>query len=411
MAIAEVIKFEGPRDVLVWKYPVEDFNATSQLIVDETHEVLLVVNGNAADLFLPGRRTLAVSNIPMARKLIEIPTGGDSPFSCKVFFINKVHQMDLLWGTQGPITLEDPLYDIFLHVMANGSMSVSVDNSRKFLLKMTGFKDQFSNDELITKFRGIISSHVKDSISKIMINGMLSYFMLNAHLFELSGVIKERLDAIFEEYGITIHYFNIETIEVPEADYQKVNESKTRRTSRMIEGYTWQEERQMIIAEKFAGNEGAMGDIGGAVGGFMIGGAMGGSIVDIARSALDPSKIPVEKPPKDAAGTHVYPGQGTREIDINEFFKIKTDEGKSETENAECSQCGAVLPADAKFCLSCGVQKRKNNNMANCPNCKESVSGGKFCMACGFKLPNVCSKCGTELPVNAKFCIECGEKV
>ena len=102
--------------------------------------------------------------------------------------------MDLLWGTQGPIALEDPLYDIFMHVMANGSMSVSVENSRKFMLKIVGFRDHFTPDDLIAKFRGIISSHVKDCISKIMINGMLSYFMMNAHLFELSGVIKERLD-------------------------------------------------------------------------------------------------------------------------------------------------------------------------------------------------------------------------
>lgn len=268
MAIAEVIKFEGPQDALVWKFPVEDFNATSQLIVDETHEALLVVNGNAADLFTAGRRTLSVPNIPIARKLIEIPTGGDSPFPCKVFFINKVHQMDLLWGTQGPIALEDPLYDIFMHVMANGSMSISVSESRKFMLKMVGFRDRFDPEDLISKFRGIISSHVKDCISKIMINGMLSYFMMNANLFELSGVIKERLDAIFDEYGIKIQYFNIETIEVPEADYKKVSEAKERRTSRMIEGYTWQEERQMMIAEKFAGNEGTMGNVGGAVGGF-----------------------------------------------------------------------------------------------------------------------------------------------
>lgn len=89
MAIAEVIKFEGPQDALVWKFPIEDFNATSQLIVDETHEALLVVNGNAADLFTAGRRTLSVPNIPIARTLIEIPTGGNSPFPCKVFFINK----------------------------------------------------------------------------------------------------------------------------------------------------------------------------------------------------------------------------------------------------------------------------------------------------------------------------------
>lgn len=92
MAIAEVIKFEGPQDALVWKFPIEDFNATSQLIVDETHEALLVVNGNAADLFTAGRRTLSVSNIPIARNLIEIPSGGNSPFPCKVFLSTKFTQ-------------------------------------------------------------------------------------------------------------------------------------------------------------------------------------------------------------------------------------------------------------------------------------------------------------------------------
>ena len=70
MAISEVIKFEGDPNQLVWKHPVEDFNTTSQLIVDETHEALLVVNGNAADLFGSGRRTLSTSNIPILRSII-----------------------------------------------------------------------------------------------------------------------------------------------------------------------------------------------------------------------------------------------------------------------------------------------------------------------------------------------------
>ena len=232
--ISEVIKLDPAKgyspDMLVWKFPEEDFNATSQLIVDETHEAILVINGNAADLFGPGRRTLSVPNIPLARKLIEIPTDDKSPFPCKVFFINKVHQMDLLWGTFGAITLEDPLYDIFMHVMANGSMSVTVEDTRKFMLKLVGFRDKFDPESLIQKFRGIISSHVKDCISKIMINGMLSYFMINANVFELSGVIKERLDSIFDEYGIMIQYFNIETVDVPKEDYEAVTKAKERRS-------------------------------------------------------------------------------------------------------------------------------------------------------------------------------------
>lgn len=414
MAIAEVIKFEGSQDALVWKFPIEDFNATSQLIVDETHEALLVVNGNAADLFTAGRRTLSVPNIPIARTLIEIPTGGNSPFPCKVFFINKVHQMDLLWGTQGPITLEDPLYDIFMHVMANGSMSISVSDSRKFMLKLVGFRDEFDPEDLIAKFRGIISTHVKDCISKIMINGMLSYFMMNVHLFELSSVIKERLDAIFEEYGICIQYFNIETIEVPEADYKKVSEAKERRTSRLIEGYTWQEERQMMIAEKFASNEGMIGNVGGVVGGFMAGGMMGNSIIDIAKNALSPENIPTERSPKDAMGTKSHIGTSTMNLNVQNFFNQQEEIKEKQDNNvSQCANCGEELPEGSKFCLNCGEKVEKvDNNMVCCPECGKLVLKGKFCLECGHKFAtNTCVKCGSTLPEGAKFCLECGERV
>lgn len=416
MAIAEVIKFEGPPDTLVWKYPAEDFNVTSQLIVDETHEALLVVNGNAADLFGPGRRTLSVPNIPFAHKLIEIPTDGKSPFPCKVFFVNKVHQMDLLWGTFGPVALEDPLYDIFMHVMANGSMSISVEDTRMFMLKLVGFRDRFDGETLIQKFRGIISSHVKDCISRIMINGMLSYFMINANIFELSGVIKERLDKVFEEYGIRIQYFNIETVEVPEKDYDAVSQAKERRSGRLIEGYTWQEERQMMITEKFAINEGTMGNVGGAMGGFMMGSALGGSIADLARSALDPAKIPGEQPPKDASGRPAAMStKGAAAFSVEKLFSSGTngDDQQASQEavgNINCSNCGVELPENAKFCLSCG-EKIQVQNGIRCAGCGEVTPEGKFCLHCGAPMSKKCPQCGMDLPSNGKFCLECGQKL
>lgn len=407
MSIAEVIKFEGPQDALVWKYPIEDFNATSQLIVDETHEALLVVNGNAADLFTAGRRTLSTPNIPIARKIIEIPTGGDSPFPCKIFFINKVHQMDLLWGTQGPIALEDPVYNIFMHVMSNGSMSISVSDSRKFMLKMVGFRDRFNPQDFVSKFRGIISSHVKDCISNIMIKGLLSYFTVNANLFELSGVIKERLDVIFEEYGVHIEYFNIETIEVPESDYKKISEAKERRTGRMIEGYTWQEERQMTIAEKFASNQGNMSETGGALSGLMMASAMGSSIADIARNALNPNHklseninaVMTEKPQVQSQAQH-----SEESVSVSAEKKINSCD--------ICAGCGSELPENAKFCLNCGEKVQKTDpDKILCPECGNVVVKGKFCLECGHKFSNNCSNCGVTLPDGAKFCLECGQKV
>ncbi len=396
MAISQVIKYEGSPDDLVWKYSGEEFDATSQLIVDETHQAVLVVNGQAADLFGPGRHTLSVPNIPLVKKIINIPTGGTSPFPCKVFYINQVHQMDMLWGTRGPITLDDPLYDIFLHVMLHGSMTFSISDSRKFLVKLAGFRNRYTPTEMVENFKGLVSSHVKDCISKIMINGMLSYFMINANLFDISETVKERLDGIFGEYGIRIEYFNIETIEVPKEDYDAVTRAKERRSGRIIEGYTWQEERQMMIAEKFAGNEGTMGNVGGAVGGFMMGGALGGSIVDIAKSALDQERIPAGKPPKDtAASTKPMGGGASMGFDVKGFLN-----NNQETAVETQPQQNNTPPA--------------SDDGTICPECGNVVkAGSKFCNECGCKLPTAvfCSNCGKQLEPNSKFCNECGTKV
>jgi len=395
MAISSVIKFEGSPDDLVWKYAGEEFNTTSKLIVDETHEALLVINGAAADLFTSGEHTLTVPNIPIVKKILSLPTGGVSPFPCKVFFISQVHQMDMLWGTRGAITLDDPLYDIFLHVMLHGSMSVSISDSRKFLVKLVGFRSRYTSKEMLDNFRGLVSSHVKDCISKIMINGMLSYFMINANLFEISEAVKERLDTIFDEYGIRIEYFNIETIEVPKEDYDAVTKAKERRAGRLIEGYTWQEERQMMIAEKFAGNEGTMGNIGGAVGGFMMGGAMGGSIVDIAKAALDPSKNPTTPPPKNLAGMQnpMTAGTSSGGFDISSFLGGSKPAAPSPASPApapsaggglECPACHAQLSPGSKFCNECGT---KIEATRFCPECGEQVKpGSKFCNQCGTRL-------------------------
>ena len=395
MAISDVIKFGGSPDDLVWKYSGEEFNATSQLIVDETHQALLVVNGQAADLFGPGRHTLSVPNIPLLKKIINIPTGGTSPFPCKVFYISQVHQMDLLWGTKGAITLDDPLYDIFLHVMLHGSMTFSISDTRKFLIKLVGFRNVFKSTDLIQNFRGIISSHVKDCISKIMINGKLSYFMINANLFDISEVVKERLDNVFDEYGIRIEYFNIETIDVPDTDYQAVTAAKERRAGRLIEGYTWQEERQMMIAEKFAGNEGTMGNVGGLVGGFIMGGAFGGSIGDIARQALSFENSSSDNSVKDLTGIEKAMGKGSAGgFDVGSFLK-KGDEpdtaGEAKNEDNEadaspkfCSKCGAALVKGAMFCPQCGANQQ---TVPVCSNCGKQLEAGQlFCPYCGKKV-------------------------
>lgn len=124
MKVFDVIKYEGTNDVFVWKFPGEDFNTLSQLIVHESQEAVFFKDGKALDLFGAGRYTLHTQNIPLIRRMINLPFNGESPFHCEVYFINRAVSLDVNWGTESAIPIQDPLYKIILPVRANGQFGV-----------------------------------------------------------------------------------------------------------------------------------------------------------------------------------------------------------------------------------------------------------------------------------------------
>ena len=69
------------------------------------------------------------------------------------------------------------------------------------------------------------------------------------------------------------------------------------------------------------------------------------------------------------------------------------------------------LPENAKFCLNCGERIPVEAGMVICPNCGKSVPKAKFCPECGHKFGNSCPNCGASLADGAKFCMECGTKL
>ena len=89
--------------------------------------------------------------------------------------------------------------------------------------------------------------------------------------------------------------------------------------------------------------------------------------------------------------------------------------GTSAANNAttvKCPKCGKELPAQAKFCFECGSKiEILAEDEIICPKCGEKTKKGKFCFLCGAPLVNKCPKCGTEVPQNGKFCLNCGEKL
>lgn len=385
MEITSIIKYEGDNSTFVWKHPKEDFNTMTQLIVHETQEAIFFLNGQPLDKFGSGRYTLETENIPLLRRIANIPTDGQSPFHCEVYFINKAEQMAIKWGTDSKIQYMEPTYGFPLAIGASGEMSLKADDSLKLVTKLVGTERDLSQARLVAYFRGILMTRVKTYIAQVMKSNAINIFEIDERLVDFSNAIREKLIPDFAEYGISLERFFVTTIVKPDgaAQYEKFKElhfrtfadiaeaqlrqrievideetaakktliaSQAAAQKRMQEGYTYQQERGFDVAEKAAENEatgqftgmgiglGAMAGVGGTVGG-VVGGA-----VSQAFSGME------TVPPLSSAPRF-------------------------------CDQCGVELTPGASFCDNCGNPVVSSDICTKCGF--RFVKPGKFCPKCG----------------------------
>lgn len=335
--IADIIKYEGDNTTFIWKHPCEDFNALTQLIVHESQEAIFMMNGQALDLFGPGRYTLETQNIPLIGKALNIPTGGQTPFHCEVYFINKTEQMAIKWGTDSKVQFMEPTFNFPLAIGASGEMSLRVNDSRKLLIKLVGTEDFLGQAGLTRYFRAFLMTRVKSYIAQVIQQQKINIFEIDAHLNELSAALMKLLQPDFDDYGITLERFFLTTVVKPDGEptyekfkslyfrqYADITEARIRQQTQVIdaeteaqktviasqamatkraqEGYTYQQERGFDVAQDVAKNEatgqftnmgvglGTMAGVGGAVGG-LVGNAVNGAL-DSAGSPQPQQPVP-----------------------------------------------------------------------------------------------------------------------
>lgn len=320
IGVSKIIKYEGDNSVFIWKYPYEDFNTTSQLIVHESQEAVFFANGQALDLFEPGRYTLKTENIPLLRHIINLPTGGKSPFHCEIYFINKTHQPEIKWGTDSQIQYMDPTYHFPLQIGLSGEMTLSIENSRKLLVYIVGTEKVLTQKGLTQKFRALLRSKIKSYIGRTMQAASFSIFETDSHMSEISENLHNLLIPDFKEYGIGLKKFYVTNIAKPdgEAAYEKFKELHIRQYSdvaeaqlkqtlgiideetekkrriieaegiaakRKIEGYTYAQERGFDVAEKVADNKG-VGNFSSLGLGLGLMGGVAGTVGDVTEKSL-----------------------------------------------------------------------------------------------------------------------------
>lgn len=472
--IADIIKYEGDNSTFIWKHPTEDFNSMTQLIVHESQEAIFFMNGQALDLFGPGRHTLETQNIPKIGKFLKRNTDGETPFHCEVYFINKTVQMAVKWGTDSKVRYLDPVYGVPLEIGACGEMNLMVSDSRKLLLKLVGTTNGIAWDgqngsftkSLAASFRPLISMTVKSNLSTSIKAADINILEVDEHLGTLSEVLKNPICAGFEEYGLTIPQFYVTNVLLPENDpsFKRIRELhtitlqtkivqaeatvKTAQAQSEAAYRTAQEQskaaiavaqRQVELEHQTTETEIARREAERAIiraqteaqaqrmAGFTeaeIMQAKGYNQKDVLQAEVQKAyaeglgNMTISGSGGGVAGDIIGLGVGMAAAgavngQVGNLFKgFGMPAAEEIPAKVTCPNCSAEVPANSKFCLECGtkIEILAENEMI-CPTCGKKTHKSKFCMECGAPLIRKCANCGAELPENANFCLECGEKI
>jgi len=383
MAIVKVVKYDGRPDVFAWRFPHDELGTWTQLIVNESQEAILFKGGQALDVFGPGRHTLETANIPLLNRIVNLPFGGNSPFKAEVWYINKLHSLDIKWGTPTPVQLQDPKYKVFLPLRSFGQFGIQIAESKKFLTKLVGTLPSFDQDSVTNLFKGLYLTKVKDSLSSYLVKRDVSVLEINAYLVELSEHLLERIAPTFEEYGISLLNFFVKNVNVPEDDTAviQLKAALAKRAEMDIIGFNYAQERSFDTLEGAATNPGSAqaGIMGAGLGmgmGFGMGGAMGGQMSGLAQ-------------------------------ELNIGNNAAAPQAEKEESTVKCPGCGIACQTNRRFCTECGTSLFRS-----CSKCSAPIerASAKFCPECGDSLLKKCGECGAQIEGEPKFCPECGNK-
>lgn len=424
--IISTIKYEGGNDVLIYKYPETDFNLGTQLIVHESQEAVFFRDGKALETFGPGRHTLETQNIVGLKDAINKLSNGQHVFHSDVYFINLTTELGVRWGTDSKVRMFDPISGLHIELGASGAFNLKVSDGRKLLIKVVGTTSGFTQEELfgsvgystgpmIGKFRALIISKVKAYLAKSIRENDINILEIDEHTDELAEILRNEINKVLDEYGVTMPEFFITSIVTPDNDPNFI-----RLKEQHAERYLKVQEQRIREAEALAATKAAE-----AQAALKLAIAKGD-----AEAEAEARRILAE------VGAEEIRAKGYAEADVLKAkggdYQAETARivGKAAAENESSGGSGSIVSdvVKAGVGVGVGVAVAKDvagtvsgvvsgvNNSWDCPACGHKGNKGNFCENCGQKKPQTiinntwtCPECG-QSGLTTNFCPNCGHK-
>jgi len=209
-------------NLLMWKFHDEnkEIKNGAKLTVRESQQVMLLNEGQLADVFSPGLHTLSTKNIPILSTIKGWKYGFESPFKVDVYFFNTHQFINNKWGTPAPILLHDPQFGQ-IRVKAFGSFDIRIIDVAKFFRQYAGTFEQLTIFELQNQLRDFIAP----KFGEVLANENLTITDVAGNITQLGQKIEPYLKPYFLQFGIELTQFVITSVTLPEevtAHYDKI---------------------------------------------------------------------------------------------------------------------------------------------------------------------------------------------
>jgi len=283
-----------------------------------------------------------------------------------------------------------------------------------------GTEKGITQQSLVQKFRAFLLTRIKNHLAAFIKSEKINIFEIDEQLLKISEALHKTFKPDFLDYGVALERFFVTTIVKPEEDrdyqrfkelhfrqYAGVAEAKLRQQTGLIDQET-QAKRMFIEAQGIAQKR--------AVEGYSYQDERGFDVAERVASNQavgQMSNLGIGIGMMTGVGGAVGPMVGGVVAGaMGAMASTNLNQPKEQTSAPiqNCPKCQKPLPPNAKFCLECGEKVvALKENETTCPSCGNTVAKGKFCLNCGAALVSKCPHCGTEVPQGGKFCLDCGK--
>lgn len=311
--IFDVVEYPNEmKEEIVHRFPEEgpgNFRIGSQVIVRESQSAVFFRDGNALDVFGPGRHTIVTYNIPLLIEKIGSLFNERTPFPAEVYFVTMRDFADRKWGTPQPIIVRNPNMGLGVALLQGfGTYSFQVKDPQQFVTQLVGAQGFYRTSDIESRLRSMLLSKLQDLLGETA--AQHSVPELIGLTEELGAGVRAKAQDDFSALGLTLKSFYIENLKPSSKSAEEL------RAMGMLDMQTYTQlqaaDAMRDAAQNPSGGAGLTAGIGAGMG---IGNVLGQSLQGMAGSGAAASS---STPPAGGSPTVMTPSEAATYLRVSE---------------------------------------------------------------------------------------------